>query len=68
MKVAVNRLYSSGRTSQKPLVIFHARDLDDAEAVFNDRYRRKYPENYNFEYVDLDANVSSLLKRFGLVK
>lgn len=67
MRVGVYRYFEkSHRTAKKPLAVFHSTNLDTAEIHFNREYRRKYPENFNFEYVNLDMHCG-MLREFNLI-
>lgn len=55
MRVAICRLFKNGNVAKKPVIVLkNATNLDTAEEWFNNNNRRRYPENWNWCYVNLD--------------
>lgn len=54
MRVAICRLFNNGNVAKKPVVKLNATNLDTAEEWFNNNERRRYPEHWNWCYVNLD--------------
>lgn len=66
MRVAICRLFNNGNHTKRPVVVLkNATNLDTAEEWFNKNERWRYPEYYNWCYINLDHQSNRSLARKG---
>lgn len=67
MRVAICRLFNDGTHAKRPkVVLLKATNLDTAEEWFNNNDRKKFPEWWNWCYIDLDYKGGRNLTRKGV--
>lgn len=55
MLVSVHRIYKNGRQS-KPLETYECQDLDQAEKIWEEQYRWKFPEHWTIEFQNMEMH------------
>ena len=56
MFVSVHRVRKNGEVSKPVEIVSDVESLDQAEEIFNEKFRHKYPEHWGWEFQDMDKH------------